>query len=136
MLDRRQPDGQTVYGLVGCAGPGPVSFVNCHFRAIHPNTATAPAGLVAAGGRLTVSGCLFEDTQAAQLVLEPPVEAAIITGNQFAGLHAIDHRAKGQVQIGLNVEGALTTARRFRRISPSTRKSPQSQGGLGKRVRR
>ncbi len=87
------------------AGEGPVSFSNCHFRAIDPRCAHAPAGLVAEGGRLTVTGCLFQDTQPAQIVLEPAVKAAILTSNQFAGLEAIDNRAEGQVAIGLNLEG-------------------------------
>jgi hypothetical protein len=89
------------------AGAGPVSFVNCHFRAIHPDAASAPAGLVAAGGRLTINSCLFEDLQPAQIVLEPSVEAAILTSNQFAGANAIDNKVpeQGHVQIGLNLEG-------------------------------
>ena len=114
------------------AGAGPVSFVNCHFRAIHPAAASASAGLVAAGGRLTVSSCQFEDIQTTQLVLEPPVAAAIIMGNQFAGLSAIDNRAQGQVQIGLNLEGVVASSSQPSLDKPLAPPPPAAVGGGAK----
>lgn len=88
-------------------GSGPVSFVNCHFRAIHPVAANAEAGVRAMGGRLTINSCLFQDAVSNEIVLEPDVLAAVVMGNQFAGTNAIANHAKGKVQTGLNVEGAI-----------------------------
>ena len=91
-------------------GAGPVSFVNCHFRAIHPDAAKAKMGIQAVGGRLTVSSCLFNDVATDEVVLEPGVQAAVVMGNQFAGEKAFVNRSQGKVQAGMNVEGALPSS--------------------------
>jgi hypothetical protein len=91
-------------------GSGPVSFVNCHFRAIHPGASGAAAGIHALGGRLTVSSCQFQDAASSAIVLDRPVRAAVVMGNQFAGENAVVNRAEGEVQIGLNIENAAAAS--------------------------
>lgn len=92
-------------------GRGRVSFSNCHFYCIQPGN-KGSAVINALGGRLSVSGCAFINSEKTADIANPggitlarDVIAAVITGNEFYGKARIDNQAKGKVVISDNVEG-------------------------------
>ena len=105
-------DGRRGTALAKLNGPGRVSFNNCHFYCIHPESRNAAEMILAEGGRLAIQGCVFmnnRNTAAVNsdptpIVLRPPVRAAIIEGNEFYGRARIVNQAKGRVVIANNLE--------------------------------
>jgi hypothetical protein len=94
------------------AGNGRVSFDNCHFYCIHPDSRKAEQTVLVDGGRVSIVNCVFINSRNTEgvnsnptpIVLGPDVRAAIITGNEFYGEAKIVNNAKGQVVIANNVE--------------------------------
>jgi hypothetical protein len=105
-------DGQRGTALARLAGRGRVSFSNCHFYCIHPDSRNAPEMIVAESGRLAIQGCVFINSRNTEgvnsnpvpIVLRPDVRSAIITGNEFYGQARIANQARGRVVIADNVE--------------------------------
>jgi hypothetical protein len=98
--------------LAKLAGHGRVSFSNCHFYCIHPDSRKAPQTVLVQSGRVSIEGCQFincrgtagVNSNPVPVVLEPDVRAAVITGNEFWGKARIVNRARGHVAITGNVE--------------------------------
>jgi hypothetical protein len=105
-------DGQRGTALARLAGPGRVSFSNCHFYCIHPESRNAAEMIVAEGGRLSIQGCVFINSRntagvngnPVPIVLKPDVRSAVITGNEFYGQARIVNQARGRVVIADNVD--------------------------------
>jgi hypothetical protein len=95
-------------------GLGRVSFSNCHFYSIHPDNQASPV-LQVDGGRLSVVGCVFINTEGLasnpdHITLEPDCLGAQIVANEFYDIIRIDNRADGPVEIGLNIDGTAHPA--------------------------
>jgi len=105
-------DGQRGTALARLAGPGRISFSNCHFYCIHPESRKAPEMIIAESGRLSIQGCVFINSQntagvnsnPVPIVLRPDVRSAVITGNEFYGQARIANQARGRVVIADNLE--------------------------------
>lgn len=98
--------------LARIAGNGRVSFDNCHFYCIHPESRNAPQTILVEGGRVSITDSVFINCRATEgvnsnpipIVLEPDVKAAVIKGNEFWGEARIVDRARGRVVIADNIE--------------------------------
>jgi hypothetical protein len=105
-------DGLRGTALARLAGPGRVSFSNCHFYCIHPESRKAPEMIIADSGRLAIQGCLFMNNRNTAgvnsnpipIVLKPEVRSALIEGNEFYGASRIVNQARGRVVIANNLE--------------------------------
>jgi hypothetical protein len=105
-------NGRQGVALARIAGAGRVSFSNCHFYCIHPESRNAENLIVVESGRIAINGCVFINNEGTAgvnsnpipLVLEPDVRAAIITDNEFYGAARIVNRARGRVIINDNLE--------------------------------
>lgn len=94
------------------AGNGRVSFDNCHFYCIHPDSKKGAQTVLVDSGRVSIEDCVFINSRNTEgvnsnpkpIVLGPDVKAAVITGNEFYGEARITNNAKGQVVIANNVE--------------------------------
>lgn len=105
-------DGARGTALAKIAGTGRVSFSNCHFYCIHPESRKADTMIHVESGRVAINGCVFINSRntagvnsnPTPIVLEPEVRSAVITGNEFYGKARIVNKAKGRVVIANNVE--------------------------------
>lgn len=93
--------------LADIAGRGRVSFDNCHFYAIHRDI-DAPNMIRVRAGRVSITGSVFINNGDAAycrtpIVLEPTVQAAIITENEFYGKTEIVNHATGRTMIKDNL---------------------------------
>jgi len=93
--------------LAEIAGRGRVSFDNCHFYVIHRDIAVEKM-IHVKSGRISITDSVFINYWDAEyarvpIVLEPPVQAAIIANNEFYGKAEIVNRAKGRAVISGNV---------------------------------
>ncbi|MHB1001136.1 MAG: glycosyl hydrolase family 28-related protein [Armatimonadota bacterium] len=102
----------TTIGLAKIDGTGRVSFDNCHFYCISPESKKSPIMIHALGGRLSIQNCVFINNKKTEqwssnpvpIVLEADVISAIITGNEFYGKSRITNKAKGRTIIKDNIE--------------------------------
>lgn len=90
-------------GLADISGKGHVSFENCHFITLDARN-TAESNIIARGGGLSISNCLFMDYGRTHVHLKPEVKTAVITSNTFKDIMRIENEMNGQSQIALNVE--------------------------------
>jgi hypothetical protein len=105
-------DGMRGTALAKIAGTGRVSFDNCHFYCIDPDSRNAENMIVVDSGRIAIQNSVFINSRNTEgvnsnpvpIVLGPEVRAAIITGNEFYGAARIVNNAKGQVVIDNNLE--------------------------------
>jgi len=105
-------DGARGTALARIAGTGRVSFGNCHFYCIHPESRNAEAMIVVESGRIGIDNCVFINSRNTAgvnsnpipIVLRPDVRSAIITDNEFYGEMRIVNEAKGRTVIENNLE--------------------------------
>jgi len=94
-------------GAADISGRGRVSFDNCHFYCIDRGI-KADDIIRVREGRISITNCVFLNMYDAPfnnrpIVLDPPVRAAVITGNEFYGPGTIVNNSEGQVVIKDNV---------------------------------
>ncbi len=94
-------------GLAEIAGRGRISFDNCHFYVIHRDIPVEKM-IHVRSGRISITDSVFINSWDAPynkvpIILEPAVQAAIITGNEFYGPTLIVNRAKGRTVIKDNL---------------------------------
>lgn len=94
-------------GAADISGRGRVSFDNCHFYCIDRGI-KADDIIRIRQGRISITNCVFLNMYDAPfnnrpIVLDPPVRAAVITGNEFYGPGTIVNNSGGQVVIKDNV---------------------------------
>ncbi|MGD9518447.1 MAG: glycosyl hydrolase family 28-related protein [Armatimonadota bacterium] len=82
-------------------GRGHVSFVQCNFCDWDAGKKGVPA-IEARGGSLIVQGSRFWRDRLS-LLLDPGLQAAIITGNVFTGRVGVDNRSQAHVEQGMNI---------------------------------
>lgn len=82
-------------------GRGQVFFEGCHFSDWDVPGRGAPCIQADCQG-VTITGCDFMASGKKQIVLDENVKSAVITSNRFRGGIAIENKASGDVQIGLN----------------------------------
>jgi hypothetical protein len=95
-------------GVADISGKGRVSFENCHFYCIFRDI-KAQDMIRVRSGRVSISNSVFINSWDAPynhnpIVLDPNVQSAIITGNEFYGWGNITNHAKGRVVIDDNIE--------------------------------
>ena len=99
-------------GVARIAGPGRVSFDNCHFYAIVRNF-KADNLIRVDSGRVSITDSLFINGWDAAynntpIYLGPDVISAIIANNEFYGKSTVENHAKGRVVIENNVAETQT----------------------------
>jgi hypothetical protein len=105
-------DGKRGTALAKLAGPGRVSFDNCHFYCIHPESRNADTMIVAESGRLSIQNCVFinsantagVNSNPIPIALGEDVRSAVILGNEFYGEARIVNRSRGRAVIEHNIE--------------------------------
>lgn len=96
--------------LAKIAGKARVSFSHCYYCPWDAGLNGGKTVIHAQGGRLGITDCTFinrlpaSSKPAPQIVLEPDVQSAIITANEFYGPGTISNQSQGKVQIANNIE--------------------------------
>jgi hypothetical protein len=103
--------GDTI-GAARIDGKGRVSFDNCHFYCIAPESKKAKTLIHALGGRLSITDSLFVNSKESAkwnsdmmpIILEPDVISAIIKDNEFYGRMRIINKSDGRTIIKDNID--------------------------------
>jgi len=90
--------------IANIGGRGAVTFTGCNFMQWDKNR-TGRYAISVRGGRLTVSGCYFQDFEGNKNDVEilTGAKAAVIMGNQSVGKFEVKNEIGEKAQIGLNV---------------------------------